>query len=90
MESALGRLPGDENARFLRAGALITGGRADAGLDELRGLIADRPSWATVIRSFADKDLLPIPDGVDIDELTAGEDLGEEPAEGVADDRRLL
>jgi uncharacterized Ntn-hydrolase superfamily protein len=71
VEIALGRLPGDENARFLRAGALIFSGQPDAGLEELRSLIAGRPSWAVVIRSFADKDLLPLPDGVDLDALTA-------------------
>ncbi|HEY7946270.1 MAG TPA: DUF1028 domain-containing protein [Acidimicrobiales bacterium] len=72
VESALGRLPGDENARFLRAGALIYSGRSDAGLDELRSLMAARPSWGIVIRSFAAKELLRLPDGVDVDELTAG------------------
>jgi len=70
VETALGRLPGDENARFLRAGALISAGRSDDGVDELRSLIAARPSWSIVIRSFVSKELLPIPDGVDIDELT--------------------
>ncbi len=70
VETALGRLPGDENARFLRAGALIYSGRSDAGLEELRSLIATRPSWGVVIRSFVAKELLPMPDGVDIDDLT--------------------
>ena len=69
IEIALGRLPGDENARFLRAGALIYSGQADAGLDELRSLIAGRPSWGIVVRSFVEKELLPIPDGMDIDDL---------------------
>jgi uncharacterized Ntn-hydrolase superfamily protein len=70
VETALGRLPGDENGRFLRAGALLVSGRTDAALDELRSLIAGRPSWGIVIRSFAEKELLPIPDGVDIEDLT--------------------
>ena len=69
VDIALARLPGDENARFLRAGALIVSGQPDAGLDELRSLIAARPSWAVVVRSFAAKDLLPLPDGIDIDEF---------------------
>ena len=69
VDIALARLPGDENARFLRAGALIVSGQPDAGLDELRSLIAARPSWAVVVRSFATKDLLPLPDGIDIDEF---------------------
>jgi uncharacterized Ntn-hydrolase superfamily protein len=69
VDIALARLPGDENARFLRAGALIVSGQPDAGLDELRSLIAARPSWAVVVRSFATKGLLPLPDGIDIDEF---------------------
>jgi len=69
VDIALARLPGDENARFLRAGALIVSGQPDAGLDELRSLIAARPSWAVVVRSFATKGLLPLPGGIDIDEF---------------------
>jgi uncharacterized Ntn-hydrolase superfamily protein len=74
VELALGRLPGDENARFLRAGALIVSGQPDAGIAELRSLVAARPSWAVVVRSFAAKELLALPDGVgvgDIDDILA-------------------
>ena len=71
VELALGRLPGDENARFLRAGALIVSGRTDAGVDELRSLIADRPTWEVVVRSVAAKGLFPFPAGFDLDDIAA-------------------
>ncbi len=66
IDLALDRLPGDENARFMRAGALLTGGRTEEAVGELRALVAARPSWAVVVRSFAAKDLLPLPAGLDL------------------------
>ncbi len=69
IELALGRLPGDENARFLHAGALIVSGRTEAGADELRSLIATRPTWGVVVRSVVRKGLFPFPEGVDIDDI---------------------
>jgi len=71
VDLALGRLPGDENARFLRAGALIVSGQPDAGMAELRSLIAARPSWAVVVRSVAAQNLFALPDGFDLDDLLA-------------------
>jgi uncharacterized Ntn-hydrolase superfamily protein len=68
---ALARLPGDENARFLRALALLVAGRPDAGGAELRALIAGRPSWAVVVRSLATTDQLPLPDGVSLEDIVA-------------------
>jgi hypothetical protein len=65
IDLALQGLPGDENARFMRAAALILDGRGDAGGGQLRALIADRPSWAVVIRSFAAAGYLVLPDGID-------------------------
>jgi uncharacterized Ntn-hydrolase superfamily protein len=70
VDLALAALPGDENARFLRAGALMVAGQPDAGVDELRALITGRPSWAVVVRSFVTSGQLPLPDGVDLAELT--------------------
>jgi uncharacterized Ntn-hydrolase superfamily protein len=69
VDLALLRLPGDENARFMRAGALLVSGQADAGVEELRRLIADRPSWAVVVKSFAATDQLALPAGVDIADI---------------------
>jgi hypothetical protein len=67
VDDALVLLPRDENIRFLRAGALVASGALDAGIAELRSLIAERPTWEVVARSFAAKGLLAIPAGVSID-----------------------
>jgi predicted Zn-dependent protease len=69
VDLALDRLPGDENARFMRAGALLVSGQPQAGLDELRALIAARPSWAVVVRSFAASDQLHLPEGFELDDI---------------------
>jgi uncharacterized Ntn-hydrolase superfamily protein len=70
-DEALDLLPGDENARFTRAGALLLGGDLDAGRAEIRALVADNPSWATAIRGFAALDLVPLPEGVTVESLLA-------------------
>jgi len=71
VDLALAVLPGDENARFLRAGALLVAGQPEAGVAELRALIADRPSWAVVVRSFATTDQLHLPDGVSLEDIVS-------------------
>jgi uncharacterized Ntn-hydrolase superfamily protein len=68
-EAGLGMLPGEENLRFLRAGALLASGDAAGGRDELRSLLAGRPSWEVIVRSFAAKGLLPAPPAASIDTL---------------------
>ena len=60
-DEGLSALPGDENLRFVRAGALAASGDNVSAVAELRALIAARPSWATIIRSFAAKGLLTMP-----------------------------
>jgi hypothetical protein len=70
-DEALRLLPGDENARFTRAGALLLAGDVDGGRTEIRALVADNPSWATAIRGFAALQLVPLPEGVTIDGLLA-------------------
>jgi uncharacterized Ntn-hydrolase superfamily protein len=67
LEGALKLLPDDVNLQFLYSGALIFSGRVDEGLAITRKLVATRSSWETVIRSFASKGLLPVPEGLDID-----------------------
>ena len=67
VDLALDRLPGDENARFMRAAALLTSGQFDQGREALQALVAGRPSWAVVIRSFALSGQLPLPAGFDLD-----------------------
>jgi len=66
VESGLHTLPREENLRFLRAGALMATGSIDAGIAEVRALIADRPTWEVIVRSFARKGLLTLPNGVTI------------------------
>jgi hypothetical protein len=36
---------------------------------EVRALVAGRPSWEVIVRSFADKGLLALPAGVTIDDV---------------------
>ena len=69
VEAGLGTLPGEENLRFLRAGALLARGDVAGGRDELRSLLAERPSWEIIVRSFAAKGLLSVPPAVSIDTL---------------------
>lgn len=61
VEAGLGTLPGEENLRFLRSGALLASGDLDSGRDELQSLLAERPSWEVIVRSFAAKGLLALP-----------------------------
>jgi uncharacterized Ntn-hydrolase superfamily protein len=67
IDAALALLPADENFRFLKAGVLIFSGHVDDGRALTRALVAERPTWATVIRSFAVKGLLPLPDDLDVE-----------------------
>jgi hypothetical protein len=53
IDAALGVLPGEENLRSVRVGALIATGQSAAGITEARALLAGRPTWAVVIRSMA-------------------------------------
>jgi uncharacterized Ntn-hydrolase superfamily protein len=67
IDEALVTLPGEENLRFVRAGALMASGDTDAGIAELRSLIANHPTWEVIVRSFADNGLVKVPDGLSID-----------------------
>ena len=69
IESAHDLLPDDENIAFVRAGALLFNGRVDEGRAALGSLLAGRATWSTVLRSFADKGLFPVPPGVDVESL---------------------
>lgn len=67
IDGALETLPGEENLRLVRAGALLASGATDAGVAELRALVADRPTWEVIVRGFADKGLMTLPEGLSID-----------------------
>ncbi|HEY7071907.1 MAG TPA: DUF1028 domain-containing protein [Acidimicrobiales bacterium] len=71
IDQGLGLLPGEENLRFLRCGALVASGAVDDGVAELRALVAGRPSWEVIVRSFAGKGLLALPVGMTIDDALA-------------------
>jgi uncharacterized Ntn-hydrolase superfamily protein len=80
LDSALSLVPGDENLRFVRAGALAADGDVAGARAELRALVAARPSWEIVVRSFAAKGLLALPAGITVDALfdggAGGQDAG--------------
>jgi uncharacterized Ntn-hydrolase superfamily protein len=67
VDDALAILPGEENMVFLRAGALLAAGESEAGVAELRALISVNPNWQVIVRSFADKRLVAVPEGVSLD-----------------------
>lgn len=69
VERGLDVLPADENMQFVRAGALLARGDVDTGRAQLRALIAGRPTWETIVRSFAARGLLALPPPVSIDDL---------------------
>jgi uncharacterized Ntn-hydrolase superfamily protein len=47
-DEGLSMLPGEENLRFVRAGALAASGDTGSAAAELRGLAAARPSWEII------------------------------------------
>jgi uncharacterized Ntn-hydrolase superfamily protein len=69
VDEGLAALPLEENLRFLRAGALMATGSIDEGIAEVRALIAERPTWEVIVRSFARKGLLTLPNGVTINSV---------------------
>jgi uncharacterized Ntn-hydrolase superfamily protein len=69
VEQGLAALPEDENLRFGRALALLAGGDVQAARAELRALIDARPSWEIIVRSYAAKDWLTLPEATSIDAL---------------------
>jgi uncharacterized Ntn-hydrolase superfamily protein len=76
-DEGLELLSGDGNLRFLRAGALMAAGDIDGGVAEMQSLLRERPSWATVARSFHERGLMVLPPGVDLDTLLGdGTDRG--------------
>ncbi len=48
-DEGLSMLPGEENLRFVRAGALVASGDTGSAAAELRELVAARPSWEIII-----------------------------------------
>lgn len=71
VDAGLAELPGEENLLFLRAGALLASGDAEQARAGLRTLLARRPAWEIIVRSFAAKGLLVLPPGTSLDSLLA-------------------
>jgi len=69
----LSGLPDERNLRFLRAGALAGSGNTEAATVELRALVAERPTFEVIVRSFAAKGLMALPDGLSIDDVLGGD-----------------
>jgi hypothetical protein len=69
IEIAHALLPQDENILFVRAGALLATGDVDQGRAVMQHLVQHRPSWATILRSFAGKGLIALPPGIEIEEF---------------------
>jgi uncharacterized Ntn-hydrolase superfamily protein len=69
IDHALAAVPGDENMRFVRSGALAATGEFDRARNELKSLIGGRSTWETIVRSFAAKGLLSLPPSTSIDML---------------------
>ena len=69
IDAGLALLPGDENLRFLRIGALLGLGDIDGARGERLELLAERSSWAIVVRSFLANGLVPVPPTLDVASL---------------------
>ena len=61
--------PGRREHPLRARGRVAFNGRVDEGRALMRALVEARPSWSTVLRSFVDKGLFPLPAGLDIDEF---------------------
>jgi len=69
VEQGLAALPDDENLRFGRALAMLASGEVQAAGVEFRALIAARPTWEIIVRSYAAKAWLALPESTSIDTL---------------------
>ena len=78
IDAALADLPGDENLRFLRAGALMGSGAHEAARGELRALVAARPTWEIALRGFAARGLLVLPPGTSVDAILGDAGAGDD------------
>jgi uncharacterized Ntn-hydrolase superfamily protein len=66
LDAGLAILPGEENLLFPRIGALMLAGRELEGVAEARALLAVRPSWSIVPKSFADEGLIVLPPDLEL------------------------
>jgi uncharacterized Ntn-hydrolase superfamily protein len=69
LDHALAAMPDEENFLFLRAGALAASGKWDEGVAVIRSLVAARPTWEIVVRGFATRGLMTLPEGITVDDV---------------------
>lgn len=67
--AALDLLPGEGGLRLLRAAALMASGETDQGVAEIRDLVAARPTWEIIVRSYVERGFVALPEGVEVDHL---------------------
>jgi uncharacterized Ntn-hydrolase superfamily protein len=68
-EAGLALLPGEGNLVLSYIGALIGVGRMDEAKAEVQRLVAVRPPWEGVLRALIARGLVPLPEGVTLDQL---------------------
>src|SRR5262245_37550076 len=66
LDAGLAILPGEENLLFPRSGALLLAGREADSSAAVRELLAIRPSWSIVLKSFAEKGLIVLPPDLEL------------------------
>jgi uncharacterized Ntn-hydrolase superfamily protein len=72
-EGGLALLPGEGNLLLSYIAALAGGGRVDEARREVRDLVAREPGWHGVIRAIVDRGLVPLPEGVTVEQLLSPE-----------------
>jgi uncharacterized Ntn-hydrolase superfamily protein len=71
LDDALTLLPTEANLRFLLSGALLASGAIEDGVREVRALVTEQPGWEVIVRGFAAKGLVAMPEGTSVDALLA-------------------
>jgi uncharacterized Ntn-hydrolase superfamily protein len=72
-EAGLALLPGEANLLLSHVAALAATGRLDEARREVDQMVRAEPGWRGILRAIVDRGLLPLPDGVTIDQLLPAE-----------------
>lgn len=67
--AGLALLPGEGNLLLSYVAALMGTGHMDEAASAMRDLVTERPSWAVVFRGLVASGLMPLPEGVGVDDL---------------------
>ncbi len=68
-EAGLALLPGEGNFMLGYIAALVALGNIDQAGREVQQLIGREPGWEGVLRAFVDRGLVPLPEGLTLDQL---------------------